>query len=118
MNYEVSANSAARAISGRRSFRCDLCWPEAKLDVEYQSREHHEGEVSRLRDSRRANALVAMGWIVIGVTNDELDSMLATDTIAASIRKRLGKRLQMSFPDHHARKLRLRRELGLPVGFD
>ena len=118
MNYEVSANSAARAISGRRSFRCDLCWPEAKLDVEYQSRERHEGEVSRLRDSRRANALVAMGWIVIGVTNDELDSMLATDTIAASIRKRLCKRLQMRFPDHHARKLRLRRELGLPVGFD
>ena len=44
--------------------------------------------------------------------------MLATDTIAASIRKRLCKRLQMRFPDHHARKLRLRRELGLPVGFD
>ncbi len=119
MNYEVSANSAARAISGRRSFRCDLCWPEAKLDVEYQSREHHEGEVSRLRDSRRANALVAMGWIVIGVTNDELDSMLATDTIAASIRKRLCKRLQMRFPDHHARKLGLRRELaGCRFGFD
>lgn len=118
MNYEVIANGAARAISGRRSLRCDLCWPEAKLDVEYQSREHHEGEASRIRDSRRANALIAMGWTVIGVTNDELDSMAAVDAIAESIRRRLGKRLQVRVPDHHARKLRLRRKLGLPVGLE
>lgn len=118
MNYEVVANAAARAISGRRSFRCDLCWPEAKLDVEYQSRENHEGELSRIRDSRRANALAAMGWTVIGVTNDELDSLVATDAIAEAIRRRLGRRLQMRVPDYHARKLKLRRQLGLPVGYD
>ena len=71
MNYEVIASPAARAISGKKSFRCDLCWPEARLDVEYQSKENHEGELSRIRDSRRANALAAMGWTVLGVTNDE-----------------------------------------------
>lgn len=118
MNYEVMANAAARTISGRRSFRCDLCWPEAKLDVEYQSSEHHEGEVSRIRDSRRANALAAMGWTVIGITNDELDSLAATDVIAEAIRHHLGKRKQMRVTDHHARKLRLRRQLGLPVGYE
>lgn len=118
MNYEVMANATARAISGRGSLRCDLCWPEAKLDVEYQSREHHEGEPSRIRDSRRANALAAMGWTVIGVTNDELDSLVATDAIAEAIRRHLGKRLQVRVPDYHARKLRLRRQLGLPVGFE
>lgn len=118
MNHEVVASRSARAISGRRSFRCDLCWAEAKLDVEYQSRENHEGEANRVRDSRRTNALVAMGWTVIGVTHDELDSMIATDTIAQSIRKRLGKRMQMRVSDHHARKLKLRRKLGLPAGFE
>ena len=56
MNHEVPANGAAWAISHRKSFRCDACWPEAKLDVEYQSKENHEGENSRIRDSRRANA--------------------------------------------------------------
>ena len=50
MNYEVIASPAARAISGKKSFRCDLCWPEARLDVEYQSKENHEGELSRIRD--------------------------------------------------------------------
>lgn len=118
MSFEVAASSAARAISGRRSFRCDLCWPEAKLDVEYQSKEHHSDEDSRIRDSRRANALAAMGWTVVGVTNDELDSLVAVDAIAEAIRRRLGKRLRVRVSDYHARKLRLRRQLGLPVGYD
>ncbi len=118
MNYEVKASAAAHAISGKGSFRCDLCWPEAKLDVEYQSREMHEGETSRIMDSRRANALMAMGWTVIGITNDELDSLVATDAIAQTIRRCLGKRVQVRVSDYHARKLRLRRQLGLPVGYD
>lgn len=114
MNYEVRANAAARAISGRSSFRCDLCWPELKIDVEYQSREWHEGEASRLADSRRTNALMAMGWTVIGVTNDELESFAATEGIAQTIRRHLGKRLQVRVSDYHARKLKLRRQLCLP----
>lgn len=118
MNYEVAASREARAITGKSSFRCDLCWPEAKLDVEYQSRESHEGEARRISDSRRANALAVMGWTVLGVTNDELDSLVATDTIARSICKRLGKRYQVSTPEHHARKLQLRRQLGLRVGYE
>ena len=118
MNYEVIASPAARAISGKKSFRCDLCWPEARLDVEYQSKENHEGELSRIRDSRRANALAAMGWTVLGVTNDELNSLAATDAVAEAIRRHLGKRLRTNVSDWHARKLRLRRRLGLPVGYE
>lgn len=118
MNYEVITSSAARTISGRARLRCDLCWPDAKLDVEYQSRESHAGEVSRIRDSRRTNALASMGWTVMNVTNDELDSLWTTDVIAETVRKLLGKRLQMRIPDHHARKLKLRRQLGLPVGYE
>ncbi len=117
MNYEVQASDAAYAISGRRSFRCDLCWPQAKIDVEYQSRENHEGEVSRIRDSRRTNALASMGWTVIGVTNDELDSLTATDTIAHTIRQRLGLREHVRVAHYHARKLKLRRKLGLPTRY-
>lgn len=115
MNYEVRANAAARAISGKSSFRCDLCWPEYKLDVEYQSRECHEGEVSRISDSRRTNALMAMGWTVVGITNDELDSFAATEAIAQTIRRHLKKRSEVYITDYHARKLKLRRQLGLPV---
>ena len=59
-----------------------------------------------------------MGWTVINITNDELDSLAATDVIAETIRRHLGIRVQMRVTDHHARKLRLRRQLGLPVGYE
>ncbi len=116
MNYEIETNSAAYGISGRKHLRCDLCWPKEKLDVEYQSREMHEGELSRARDSRRTNALAAMGWKCINVTNDEVASRYAMDTIAETIRKHLGKRCRITVSDYHSKKLKLRRQLGLFIG--
>lgn len=118
MNYEIKASNAARSISGRASFRCDLCWPNSKLDVEYQSREMHEGEVSRIKDSRRTNALVAMDWTVACVTNEELNSLAATDIIAQTLRRQLGIRTQIRKVDYHARKLKLRRQVGLPLQYE
>lgn len=118
MNYEVKASPTARALTGKSSFRCDLCWPEAKLDVEYQSRKCHEGEEMRISDSRRTNALLSMGWTVIGITNDELNSVVATDAIAETIRRHLGKRTPVRVSHYHERKLKLRRQLGLPIGYD
>ena len=44
MNREVPASRQAQLMSGRRSFRCDLSWPNSRLDVEYQSREMHGNE--------------------------------------------------------------------------
>lgn len=118
MNFEVAATREAWVIAGRRSFRCDLCWPEFKLDVEYQSRENHEGEASRIKDSRRTNALIAMGWTVVNVTNDELDSLATTDAIARTLRRHMGKSSQIRVADYHARKLKLRRQLALPIGYE
>ncbi|WP_206214770.1 MULTISPECIES: DUF559 domain-containing protein [unclassified Adlercreutzia] len=114
MNHTVQATRKARAIASRNSFRCDLCWPAEKIDVEYQSKEHHEGEDSRISDSRRANALAAMGWLVVGITNDELDSFTATDVIARSLRLKLGKSNRTSINDYTLRKADLRRRLDLP----
>lgn len=119
MNYEVQATPAAQAISNRQTFRCDLCWPSAKVDVEYQSRmEHesedgHEGERLHARDSRRSNALKSMGWHVVEVTANEFESYEAMETIALSVRKLIGMRKQVRVDDYHARKLRLRRQLGM-----
>ena len=115
MNHQVKATDRARVISGRSSFRCDLCWPDAMLDVEYQSREVHANEGSRIDDSRRANALASMGWTVVAITNDELDSVSTLAEIAKTLRKHLRLRYRPSFDDHYARQLRLRRALGLPT---
>lgn len=113
MNEKVIANEKAFAIAGRRSFRCDLCWREARLDVEYQSKQEHQGEAMRISDSRRANALAAMGWTVIGITNNEASSLSALGTIANAIRKQLGKRARRNVGNLGDRRLELCRKLGL-----
>lgn len=115
MNYEIACSSEARTISRRKSLRCDLGWPEFKLDVEYQSREEHEGEESRIRDSMRTNALGVMGWHVTNVTNGEFNDFETIDRIALGLRGMMKRVAVPSAANYHQRKLRLRRELGLPL---
>lgn len=115
MNKEVKASEDARRISGRRSLRCDMYWEGAKVDLEYQSKLFHRGEASRLSDSRRTNALIAMGYTVIGMTNDELDSLTATDVIADSLRKTLGLRRRTAVKNLRERRVGLRQQLHLPI---
>lgn len=113
MNHEVDASREARRLSGRRSFRLDLCWPEARIDLEYQSACWHRGEEAHIGDSRRANALRSMGWNVIGVTGLEAERLPAIDTIANTVRRDLGKRSRPVTVQLHERRMRLRRMLGL-----
>lgn len=90
LNYEVMLSDGARAAARRSFVRCDLCWPDSKIDVEYQSRFAHEGEKARIRDSRRANALASMGWTTIAVTNEELSGVRSRDAVAKAVRLALG----------------------------
>ena len=117
MNYRIAASSSARAVAGKASFRADLCWPEAKLDIEYQSREIHGSEESRGNDSRRANALASMGWTVVSVTPTELENIRILDGIANTIRRRMGKRVRSEVPDRRSRQIRLMRQLHIAPGF-
>ncbi len=114
MNYEITATRAARAIANRGSFRCDICWPDEHIDLEYQSREMHSGEISRISDSRRANALSSMSWQVTGITNDELDSLTATDVIVRSLKRLLKRSNRTQVESYFQRKANLRAQLGLP----
>lgn len=118
MNYRIRASTAAQTVTGKQFFRGDMVWPDAKLILEYQSFEDHANEASRLKDSRRENALQSMGWTVVAITNDELDSMASTDVVAETLRKKLGAHKRPAIPHYHARKLKLRRLLGLRIGHE
>lgn len=113
MNHEVKASKKAWEMSGKRSFFLDLSWPEARINVEYQSRYGHSGEEARIGDSRRANALRSMGWNVVGVTGLEATGLPSIDTIANTARRSLGKRARPYTLELHERRMRLRRALGL-----
>lgn len=115
MNYKVEATRKAQLISGRRFFLCDLCWPEAKLDVEYQSREMHQGETARISDSKRTKALKAMEWDVEEVTNVDFDSPTSMRVIVDTLRKDLGKDPRIRVKGYDERTEKLRIQLGLPL---
>ena len=61
------------------------------------------------------NALRAMGIDVVLVTDNELESLFACDTIAQSMLRVLGKRNRTCVRNARDRKLKLRRQLGLPL---
>lgn len=57
-------------IGGRRVFRLDLAYPHAKVAVEYDGREFHEGDERVEADKRRRAWLRKQGWIVIVLDKD------------------------------------------------
>lgn len=111
MNHRVEATVEARMIGGRSHFLCDLCWPEHRIDVEYQSDEEHAGELMRVKDSRRANALASMGWTVMGVTNSEIRSIVSVEVLAETLRRLMRKRARPVEEDLPRRRLVLHRAL-------
>lgn len=52
LNYRVDAPASLRELADRSYCLCDLCWPEANLAVEYDSRLHHSepGRQAAMRD--------------------------------------------------------------------
>ena len=57
-------------IDGRPTYRLDLAYPHAKVAVEYDGREFHEGDARRAADERRRDWLRRNGWTVIVVDTD------------------------------------------------
>ena len=114
MNAVVASTETTQQIYRAQYMKCDIAWPDSKVDVEYQSRYAHEGETARIRDSRRANALGELGWTVISVTNEELNSLQACNAIASRVRKALKLKKRALPAGYELKQRSLRWELGLP----
>jgi very-short-patch-repair endonuclease len=54
-------------------YRIDFAFPHAMVAVEAQSQRWHSSRQSLVRDARKNNALVALGWSVIYVTWEDVD---------------------------------------------
>jgi very-short-patch-repair endonuclease len=65
--YEIFHN-------GRFIARPDFAYVEAKLAIEYESYQEHEGKLALDRDTARRNALTSIKWREVGVTNADIRS--------------------------------------------
>ena len=93
--------------------RCDLYWPDARLDVEYEGREAHEAAF--IQDSARRAALMHEQIDVIVLTKQLVYDADVFDAVAALIADKLGVRIRFrGNPERLAAARRaLRKELGL-----
>ena len=72
-----------------RKWRFDFCWPDKMLAVEVQGGTWNRGAHGRgsgiRRDYRKNNAAVALGWRVLYMTSDMVQSGEALDDIEAAL---------------------------------
>ena len=52
--------------------RPDLVYRDLKIAMEYDSYQHHVGKDALVRDSRRRNAIAAIGWLTLVATAEDV----------------------------------------------
>ena len=111
MNAEMPLPKNVGA-TGRSSLRCELYWPAARLDVEYDSAEFHSAERLLANDSMRRIALESMDVTSVNLTAEHLRRASLFDEAAQGIARILGKRVRLP-GDFRLKQERLWRELGI-----
>jgi len=59
-------------VGGRVLARLDMAWPKVRLYLEYDGRDAHSTDEAFLRDRRRQNDLLALGWVCLRFTAEDL----------------------------------------------
>lgn len=93
-NPSIALNESARQLlPAQKTVKPDLFWPEAALDVEYDSSEYHSQSLNA-HDRQRIAALMAMDIEVLPITRQILYSEPALTRVAEIISRKLGAPLQ------------------------
>jgi very-short-patch-repair endonuclease len=73
-----------RVRNGRKRYRIDLCYPEARIAIEYDGWDFHKGRKSFDDDRARGNDLVVLGFQLLRFTSRSGDQVIV-DTVRAAI---------------------------------
>lgn len=111
LNHRVTIPKRERKRADRAYCECDLCWPEARLAVEYDSDLYHSSEARHDSDSKRRNTLAALDFTVITVSRGQIVDAGSFNRLANQLAKMLRKRLRYQDPAFTQAHLALRDEL-------
>ena len=80
-----------------RAFFADICFPEERVIVEYNSHAFHasQGEAKRIADLERKRLLEAAGWTVIIIETDDLYDLVNFRLKIREIARALGRRIRI-----------------------
>jgi very-short-patch-repair endonuclease len=74
---------------GGKQYRIDLCYPDAKIAIEYDGWDWHSGRRAFDEDRARANELVLLGYSVLRFTSKSSEQTIA-DTVGAALARATG----------------------------
>lgn len=111
LNYPVPLSKEASRIVEQSRCYCDLCWPEQKIDVEYDSDWSHTGSSRIAKDSRRRNALQMMGYQVNVIGRIQFEDVYGFDNEVRAIAKALGVRFTETTSAQMQKKIELRKRI-------
>ena len=108
LNARVTPKKSDRGTTDKEFYICDLFWPDKEVAVEYDSNQFHTGSAHIADDSKKRNALKAMGIGVITITTQQIYDKNELALAARVIAKSLGKRLVYKNPGFAAAHNELR----------
>lgn len=111
LNSRIDAPRSMRDRVDRSHCRPDLCWPEHRLCIEYDSALYHHDPEQQEIDARRRNSLAALGYTVLTVSPRQLTDSALFNRLAKQVADLLGKRLRYTDPAFTKAHLRLRKSL-------
>ena len=72
-----------RDESGSFVARLDMGWPDLKLAIEYDGDQHRTDRKQYVRDIRRYEELIRLGWVVIRVFKEDSEAQIIREVRAA-----------------------------------
>lgn len=111
MNERIPLVRDGGQLTEREYFLADLCWPELKVCVEYDSDAYHSTERRAVADSSKRNALQSLGYQVLTLTNQQVKDTRRLDEAVAALHHLMGRRLRMRGQNWHEQRRLLRQRL-------
>lgn len=87
LNKEIKLSAKAKKIAGQNIIRPDLCIPNNKISIEYDSNQFHDNEGQNIKDKNRLNALKHDKWHTYNFVPDILHSPEKLSNLAIDILK-------------------------------
>lgn len=89
LNYRIRRKNESKDSSGRTHYYADLCWPEQKVCLEYDSDTFHLNSDQLAADSEKRTALKEMGWTTFSLTKQEIMNPAALEETIGIMAKSL-----------------------------
>lgn len=107
LNHTIEFDLDARIMSSGMPYAiCDLYFPLAKIDFEYNGATH-DLDSSHLHDNRRNNGLRSMGIEVINIARNQVTDLEALEAMARMVHRDAGKRFRYSISGYRTRQQNL-----------